>query len=325
MKHAQTFKSGRLMGAAVFLAVGLLSVSDSLAATLRHHTIIRDDVVRLGDIFQDAGKHANRVVLQAPEPGKRITLNVQWLYNASRSYDVKWKPLSTLDQAVLERSTILISTEQIREVIDAEIRNKLAKSYKFEIDLDNRLLQMHLPGEAIPSVKIKRLQLDPQTRRFSAMLTSGEGRTQLKRHINATGRYHRLIDIPVLVRRMRSGETIGQRDIRQITVRADKIDMNALHNAEDLIGMSPLRTISADRAIKRNDIRMPILVPKGSIVTMVFQTNRMTLTAQGKALQDGSKGDTIRVLNAKTHKTIDGTVVNSGTVNVKSAGRVALR
>jgi hypothetical protein len=39
------------MGAAVFLAAGLLSVSDSLAATLRHHTIIRDDVVRLGDIF----------------------------------------------------------------------------------------------------------------------------------------------------------------------------------------------------------------------------------------------------------------------------------
>ena len=157
------------------------------------------------------------------------------------------------------------------------------------------------------------------------MLTGGEGRTQMKRYINATGRYHRLIDIPVLVRRMRSGETIGQRDIRQVTVRADKIDMNALHDAEDLIGMSPLRTISADRAIKRNDIRMPILVPKGSIVTMVFQTNRMTLTAQGKALQDGSKGDTIRILNAKTHKTIDGTVVNSGTVNVKSAGRVALR
>jgi flagella basal body P-ring formation protein FlgA len=58
---------------------------------------------------------------------------------------------------------------------------------------------------------------------------------------------------------------------------------------------------------------------------MVFQTSRLTLTAQGKALQDGSKGDTIRVLNAKTHKTIDGTVVNSGTVNVKSAGHVALR
>jgi flagella basal body P-ring formation protein FlgA len=325
MKRAQIFKSGCLIGAAVFLAAGLLSVSDSLAATLRHHVVIRDDVVRLGDIFQNAGQHASRIVLQAPEPGKRITLNVQWLYHASRSYGVKWKPLSTLDQAVLERSAILISTEQIRESIHAGIRNKLGKSDKFEIDLDNRLLQMHLPGEAMPSVKIQRLQLDPQTRRFSAMLMGGEGRAQMKRRITATGRYHKLLQIPVLVRRMRSGEIIEQRDIRKVTLRADKIDMNALHDAEDLIGMSPLRTLSADRAIKRSEIRMPVLVPKGSIVTMVFQTSTLTLTAQGKALQDGSKGDTIRVLNAKTHKTIEGTVVNSGTVTVKSADRVALR
>ncbi len=313
------------MGAAVLLAAGLLSVSDSLAATLRHHTVIRDDVVRLGDIFVDAGQHADRVILQAPEPGKRITLNVQWLYHAARSYGVKWKPLSTLDQAVLERSAILISTEQIRDAIDAEIRRELGKSDRFEIDLDNRLLQMHLPGESMPTVKIQRLQLDSQTQRFSVILTGGEGRTRSKRRITATGRYYRLVDIPVLVRRMRSGETIGPRDIRQVTVRANKIDMNALHDAADLIGMSPLRTLSADRAVKRSEIRMPILVPKGSIVTMVFQTSRLTLTAQGKALQDGSKGDTIRILNAKTHKTIDGTVVNSGSVTVNPVGRVALR
>jgi flagella basal body P-ring formation protein FlgA len=325
MKHAQIFKNERLMVAVVCFAAGLLSVSDSLAATLRHHVVIRDEVVRLGDIFQDAGQHADRVILQAPEPGKRITLNVQWLYHASRSYGVKWKPLSTLDQSVLERSSILISTEQIRETIHAEIRNELGKSNKFEIDLDNRLLQMHLPGEAMPSVKIQRLQLDPQTRRFSAILTGGEGQAQMKRRITATGRFHRIIDIPVLVRRMRSGETIGRSDIRQVTVRADKIDMNALHDANDLIGMSPLRTLPADRAIKQSEIRMPVLVPKGSIVTMVFQTNRLTLTAQGKALQDGSKGDTIRVLNAKTHKMIDVTVLNSGTVTVNSASRVALR
>ena len=56
MKRAQIFKSGYLIGAAVFLAAGLLSVSDSLAATLRHHVVIRDDVVRLGDIFQNAGQ-----------------------------------------------------------------------------------------------------------------------------------------------------------------------------------------------------------------------------------------------------------------------------
>ena len=101
--------------------------------------------------------------------------------------------------------------------------------------------------------------------------------------------------------------------------------MNALQDAEDLIGMSPLRALSAQRPVKKSDIRSPILVPKGSLVTMVFRTDRMVLTAQGRALQSGSKGDVIRILNAKTHRTIDGLVVNSGTVTVKPLGRVALR
>ena len=47
-----------------------------------------------------------------------------------------------------------------------------------------------------------------------------------------------------------------------ISVRAIRIDMNALQDAEDLIGMSPLRSLSAQRPVKKSDIRSPILVPK---------------------------------------------------------------
>lgn len=324
MKNVIRFKTGRRFATAALFAAGIVTAADSLAATLRHHVVIRENTVRLGDIFDDAGRHADRVVLQAPAPGKRITLNVQWLYHAARSYGVKWKPLSTLDQIVLERSSTLISTEQIREALIGAVRRELGKSDRFEIELDNRLVQMNIAGEEIPTIDIERIQLDAHSRRFSATLIGGQGRTRANR-ISVTGRFHRLVEIPVLVRRMRSGETIGAKDIRQVTVRADKIDMNALHDRDDLLGMSPMRTLSADRPVKRSEIRMPVLVPKGSIVTMIFRTNRMILTAQGKAMQDGSKGDTIRILNAKTHKIIDGTVVNSGTVTVTPIGRVALR
>ena len=101
--------------------------------------------------------------------------------------------------------------------------------------------------------------------------------------------------------------------------------MNGLRDVSELIGMSPLRTLSADRPVKRSEIRRPVLVGKGSIVTMVFRSERMMLTAQGKALQNGSKGDNIRILNTKTHKVIDGTVLNSGTVTVSPLGQLALR
>jgi len=79
-----------------------------------------------------------------------------------------------------------------------------------------------------------------------------------------------------------------------------------------------------DHPVKRANIRKPVLVPKGAIVTMVLKTDRMILTAQGRALQGGSEGDVIRILNAKTHKVVDGTVINPGTVSVIPLSRVAL-
>ncbi len=313
-----------LLGLATLLATGAVAGTESLAASLRHHVVIRGDNVTLGDIFDDAGRHAERVILQAPEPGRKIILNVKWLYHAARSYGVDWKPMSTLDQVVLERSTNVISTDHIRETLDIGIRQELSVSDRFEIELDNRLLQMHLPGENLPSINVQTLRVDRQSQRFSAILVGGEGSSRTVR-TTATGRFYRLIDIPVLTRRIRGGEIISPQDIRMVTLRADKVDMNALLDPEALIGMSPQRGLSSDRPIKASDIRNPILVAKGSMVTMVFRTEKLMLTAQGKALQDGSENETIRIVNLNTHKTIDGIVTGSGTVSVVPVGRQAYR
>ncbi len=313
-----------LLGLATLLATGAVAGTESLAASLRYHVVIRGDNVTLGDIFDDAGRHAERVILQAPEPGRKIILNVKWLYHAARSYGVDWKPMSTLDQVVLERSTNVISTDHIRETLDIGIRQELSVSDRFEIELDNRLLQMHLPGENLPSINVQTLRVDRQSQRFSAILIGGEGSSRTVR-TTATGRFYRLIDIPVLTRRIRGGEIISPQDIRMVTLRADKVDMNALLDPEALIGMSPQRGLSSDRPIKASDIRNPILVAKGSMVTMVFRTEKLMLTAQGKALQDGSENETIRIVNLNTHKTIDGIVTGSGTVSVVPVGRLAYR
>jgi flagella basal body P-ring formation protein FlgA len=50
----------------------------------------------------------------------------------------------------------------------------------------------------------------------------------------------------------------------------------------------------------------------------------MTLTAQGRASEDGAKGDTIRVLNMQSKKMIEGVVVGPDRVRVDLAPRLAL-
>ncbi|MBO89460.1 MAG: flagella basal body P-ring formation protein FlgA [Rickettsiales bacterium] len=324
MKNRSIFALLGILGFAVVLLIGNSATNECLATSLKQQAIVKDDVVKLSDLFHDAGRHGERVVLQSPDPGRRMVLNAKWLYRTAKSFRLNWKPMSAMDHVVVERATHYISTEQIQETLAAGIRSELEKSDKFEIDLDNRLLQMHLPGEALPTVEIQTLRIERQNNRFSAILVGAGGRHRGTR-ITVTGKYYRIIDVPVLIRRMSSKEIIKPHDIRLVTRRADKVDMNGLRDVSELIGMSPLRTLSADRPVKRSEIRRPVLVGKGSIVTMVFRSERMMLTAQGKALQNGSKGDIIRILNTKTHKVIDGTVHDSGTVTVSPLGRLALR
>jgi flagella basal body P-ring formation protein FlgA len=50
----------------------------------------------------------------------------------------------------------------------------------------------------------------------------------------------------------------------------------------------------------------------------------MKLTAQGKALDDGAKGDTVRIHNSRSKNTVEGVVVGDGKVRVHMAKRIAL-
>ena len=76
MKRLFNLRTRCILGTVTVLTMVTLTATDGLAATLRHHAIIRDDVVRLGDIFKGAGKYADRVVLESPAPGKKLVLNV---------------------------------------------------------------------------------------------------------------------------------------------------------------------------------------------------------------------------------------------------------
>ena len=167
LKSAISFR--RTICALAALAAGAGLAGPGLAATLQSNVTVQGDVVHLGDIFRDAGKYADRVVIQAPEPGRKVILNVNWLYRVARNYKVDWRPFSRLDQATVERASLLISTQQIRETLTTSLKSEIGRNETIDVDLDNRTLQFYLPAEASQSVKVQSLRVDPRSRRFSAV------------------------------------------------------------------------------------------------------------------------------------------------------------
>jgi flagella basal body P-ring formation protein FlgA len=122
--------------------------------------------------------------------------------------------------------------------------------------------------------------------------------------------------VPTLIRRIATGETIARDDIQWQTARADTVARNVLLDLDRIVGKEAKRPLQPDQPLRAGDIRAPIVVAKGSLVTLVVQSPSMTLTSKGKAMENGALGDSVRIQNTQSKVVVEGEVVSPGTVRV---------
>jgi flagella basal body P-ring formation protein FlgA len=82
------------------------------------------------------------------------------------------------------------------------------------------------------------------------------------------------------------------------------------------VGMQTRRPLRAGQALKALDLVKPDLVQRDQDVTIIYQTAGIYLTTRGKALESGSDGDAVNVLNVQSKRTVSGRVSGRGQVSV---------
>ncbi len=297
--------------------------SDERQVVLRDMAVVGDNLVRVGDLFINAGEKALREVGYAPAPGRRMVFDARTLYRVARAHGLDWRPMSIHDKAVIERESVVVSGTDVENRILAALPDNGIDPEGVEIELNNPLLRLHLPADATETVEVEDLNYTAGDRRFNAILTiPGDGLNV--RRVRVAGRVHRVSGVPVLARRVMRGEVIGARDIEWVQVRSGRIPHNTVLDAESLVGLSPKRTLRAGSPVRMSEVQEPLLVTKGAQVTLVLETESMTLTARGRSMEDGSRGDTIRVTNAQSHTVVEGVVSGAGTVTVSASGATAI-
>ncbi len=293
------------------------------AAMLRETVRVDGQYVHLGDLFMGAGEKADVRVAYAPDPGKRSVFDATWLYRVARAYGLDWRPLSTHDQIVVERDSIVIEREEIEDRILAALADRGAEA-DTQVEVGNRMLRIHVPADAPAALDVADVVFDERTRRFTAVIVAPADHPSSKRY-RITGRLHRVTEVPVLARRVLAGEVIGRRDVTWARVRTSRLQRDVVVDAADLIGKAPRRGLRAGTPVRTSQIRRPVMVPKGGLVTMVLHTPKMTLTARGRALEEGSDGDTIRVTNTQSSTVVEAVVIGAGEVTVRPVDHVVAR
>jgi len=310
--------------ATTLVLLGSVPAAAAPRAYLRSSVIVEADIVRLGDVFDGAGVNADKVIAYAPSAGRKLVLEAAWLQRVARAYRVNWRPSSRLDRSAVERRSQIISTGQIVDTVLAAIRAKNREAGDLEIELDNQSLRFFLPHDMPATLTARAVSYDPRSGRFSVQIVAPDDRPGAIRTAVA-GRAHVLVQMPVLTRRMKRNDIIGERDIAWKTVRAKYVNTNTIRDAGALVGFSPRRPIAANRTIRTGDVQAPVLVARGKRVTILLKTAAMQLTAAGKALQSGAMGDVVRVQNSNSGSIIEAVVVGDRKVAVTTYNNLALR
>src|SRR3546814_20891309 len=96
-----------------------------------------------------------------------------------------------------------------------------------------------------------------------------------------------------------------------MSVPANRLTRTTVTDAATLIGMTPRRPIRAQQVIRSTELQTPVMVATNSLVVLRLNTDRMQLTVQGRALEDGAAGDVVRVMNTQSNPAISAAVVDS--------------
>jgi flagella basal body P-ring formation protein FlgA len=297
------------------LALGLVALffaaasANASVVSVKPNTAVSGDTVTLGDLFLGVGEAAPQAVAPAPALGRTLVFDAQRLGEIARAHGLAWRPASRLDRAVIERASHVIGHEQIAQAT-AEALQRAGAGTDRELSFDGRQLRLTVPAGEKVKLEIRDLRFDERSERFTANAIAGAA------SIAVAGQAARLIEVPAAATRLVRGEIVQGKDLRMHRVRAATLSQDALTTANDIVGKAARRTIAPGEVIRVSDIQTPIAIEKGALVTMIVQTPFMRLTSQGKALEDGAVGETIRVLNVRSKKTVEAQVAKSDTVLV---------
>jgi len=120
------------------------------------------------------------------------------------------------------------------------------------------------------------------------------------------------VETPVLARIVERGAVITEEDFTVQALPASQA--RGAMSAKAAGGMEAARRLTAGTVVRANDIIPPRLVRRGEPVTIYVRSGGLLISTSGRALDNGGRGDHVRVVANSTNRTLDAEVEGSGAV-----------
>jgi flagella basal body P-ring formation protein FlgA len=294
-------------------------------ALLRPRVMVDGDSVTLGDLFDNAGERAGLVVMRAPAPGRRTSVNNDWLAHLALVNGISWRPRGLFEDAVIERAGVAVDNKQLMDALQDSLSRQGAPDDCL-LEIDGGAPPLVVATTAKPQILVKDLYYDRDRQRFTGTVTvtdqAGEASPELARQ-PISGHLFATITVPVLNQSLGKGDIVKPRDLGWLRLRPELVRAATITDPDLVIGMTAKQSLRAGQPLTVTDLQKPLAVTRGALVTLLLNHGGMVLTAQGRADDQGALGDVIHVTNTHSNQIIQGTIIGTSQVRVTLDGTIA--
>ncbi|MGD7035710.1 flagellar basal body P-ring formation chaperone FlgA [Methylotuvimicrobium buryatense] len=202
----------------------------------------------------------------------------------------------------------------IYQTVTRFITGQLGSSADYDIHISPLDSRLKLPKCADELTAFTAHNEPLRAGRFSVGVRCGEGPKPWS--IFTTGSLKIMQDVLVLARPVSRGQiltrqmlTIEKRD--QATLRSSYFSQ-----IESVENKQSLRNLPAGSVVTVNNVTDAVLIKRGEKITISASSPGYNVRMQGKAMMDGVKGQSIRVKNVSSGRTITATVIKPGLVSI---------
>jgi len=208
-------------------------------------------------------------------------------------------------------SAPLLGDASPEEIILGEIRTQYGEADENKdviMTLDRALPEALLEIEKPEDIEVEEFSLNGS--QFLAKIRKENATYDIK------GKFEDILLLPVTNRLIQPGEIISEEDLDTKEISESKLKNYMITDANEIIGLTPKRAIAPNQFIKSSQLQKKKDVEKGQTIQVHYKSGNLNITSQGKALDHGTMGDMVRVMNPQSKKIIEGFVTGAGEVSL---------
>jgi flagella basal body P-ring formation protein FlgA len=202
---------------------------------------------------------------------------------------------------------------QIARVL--ERRNGLGDAANISVTFERDLRELQLDAAHTGDMRASIVRYDPRNGRFDITFEIANDVTYSPTKLRFTGTAVETVEAAVLTRSVERNDILKSSDV--IVERRPKAEVgNDIALRSRVIGMQARKQLRAGQALKVADLGKPDMVSRDQAVTLVYEVPGLYLTGRGKAIDSGTEGDVVNIVNLQSKRTVQGVVIGPGQVSV---------